>query len=131
MFWRWLICCFYLNSSEHFPATSQLEATELDGVTCGHRCMCRGRTCTVSSRRNRSLELRNTSYAGLTGRRWCSVESCTPMAKRSPSELVRFELRLRHLTPSGSEPRSALDAIHPVIAIASVVVIALGRHLGR
>ncbi len=47
------------------------------------------------------------------------------------AQRIRFELRLRHLTPSGSEPRSALDAIHPIIAIASAVVIVLGRHFGR
>lgn len=47
------------------------------------------------------------------------------------AQRIRFELRLRHLKPSGSESRSALDAIHPVIAIASAVVIVLGRHFGR
>jgi hypothetical protein len=42
---------------------------------------------------------------------------------------IAFRLRARHLTPSGSEPQSALDVIHPLIAVASAVVIVFGRYL--
>jgi hypothetical protein len=50
--------------------------------------------------------------------------NCEKMAQS-----IAFQLRAHHLTPSGSEPQSALDVIHPLIAVASAVVIVFGRYL--
>jgi hypothetical protein len=45
------------------------------------------------------------------------------------AQSIFCQLRARHLAPSGSEPQSALDVIHPLIALASAIVIVFGRYL--